>query len=93
MLGEPRRGDVARRLKRIQGQVEGLTRMVDGGRYCVDVLAQVRAAEAALHAVGEIILSNHLETCVVNALQSNNRDDQREKIEELKRIYRGMRPK
>ena len=84
---------VLRRLRRIRGQVVGLARMVDNGRYCIEVLQQVSAVEAALHRAAEIILQNHLETCVTDTFQSEGARDRREKIEELVRIYAGMRPK
>ena len=80
-----------KRLKRIEGQTEGLSRMVDEGRYCIDIINQVRAVEAALHKVGELLLSNHLETCVTQAFASDNIMDRKEKIAELTTIYRGMR--
>ena len=85
--------DAMRRLKRIAGQVEGLSRMIDQRRYCVDVLHQIRAVEAALHKLGELVLRNHLRTCVADAFRSTRRADIDAKIEELVRVYDGMRPK
>ena len=85
--------DLLRRLKRIEGQVQGLSRMVETERYCVDILHQVRAVEAALHRVGAIILDQHLQTCVTDAFQSQDADDRRQKITELTELYGGMRPK
>ena len=59
--------DATRRLSRIQGQVAGLQKMVDDGRYCVDILTQVSALRAALDQFGLLMLSQHLETCVYGA--------------------------
>ena len=84
---------VLTRLKRIEGQVRGLSRMVEEGRYCIDILTQVRAVEAALHSVGEVILRNHLETCVTEAFGSKDPRDRKAKIEELIRVFAGMRSK
>ena len=85
--------DLLIRLRRIEGQIAGLSRMVKDDRYCVDILHQIRAAEAGLHRVGEILLCNHLETCVPHAFESENPEDRREKIAELVGLYRGMRPR
>ena len=85
--------DAMRRLKRIAGQVEGLSRMIDQRRYCVDVLHQIRAVEAALHKLGELVLRNHLRTCVADAFRSKRGAEMSAKIDELVRVYDGMRPK
>jgi len=93
MIDDTLRDDAQRRLRKIAGQVEGLSRMINEGRYCIDVLHQVRAAEAALHRLGSLILRNHLRTCVADALGSENNRGAEAKIEELVRVYDGMRPK
>ncbi|MBI4545915.1 MAG: metal-sensitive transcriptional regulator [Gemmatimonadetes bacterium] len=58
------------RLKRIEGQVRGLQRMVAEGRYCADVLTQVSSVHEALRGVGKLLMRNHLEHCVTDALRS-----------------------
>lgn len=72
-----------KRLKRIEGQVRGLTRMVDEDRYCIDIITQISAARAALRRVEEEILRNHVAHCVDHAIASGDREDQRKKIAEL----------
>ena len=84
---------VLTRLKRINGQVQGLQRMVDEPRYCIDILNQVAAVEAALHRAAAIILKNHLETCVTDTFECEKQCDKREKINELVRVFESMRPK
>ncbi|HWA80043.1 MAG TPA: metal-sensitive transcriptional regulator [Acetobacteraceae bacterium] len=74
---------VATRLKRIEGQVGGLLRMVEEDRYCVDVLTQIAAVRAALHKVEEQILRDHVGHCVAAAFASGDTEDQRRKVEEL----------
>jgi CsoR family transcriptional regulator, copper-sensing transcriptional repressor len=74
---------VAARLKRIEGQVRGVLRMVEQDRYCVDVLTQVSAVCAALHKVEEQILRDHVSHCVAGAFVSGNPVEQRHKVEEL----------
>jgi DNA-binding FrmR family transcriptional regulator len=60
--------DVQRRLRRIEGQVRGLQRMVDEDAYCIDVLTQVSAATKALQAVALELLDGHLSSCVADAI-------------------------
>ena len=74
---------VAARLRRIEGQIGGLLRMVDEDRYCVDVLTQISAVRAALHKVEGEILRDHVSHCVAGAFASGDPLDQRRKVEEL----------
>jgi CsoR family transcriptional regulator, copper-sensing transcriptional repressor len=60
--------DVQRRLRRVEGQVRGLQRMVDEDAYCIDVLTQVAAVTKALQAVALELLDGHLNTCVADAI-------------------------
>jgi CsoR family transcriptional regulator, copper-sensing transcriptional repressor len=71
------------RLRRIAGQVEGIARMVEEDRYCMDVLTQVAAAQAALAKVGEEVLKKHLETCVVQAVESGDPKERERVVAEL----------
>jgi DNA-binding FrmR family transcriptional regulator len=72
-----------KRLKRIEGQVRGLSGMVEADRYCIDVVTQIAAARAALRRVEEEILRDHVAHCVEHAIASNDKADQRRKIAEL----------
>jgi len=74
---------VRKRLQRIEGQVRGLSRMVEEERYCIDVVTQVSAVRAALRAVEQEILRDHAATCVEHAIASGNKTDQRRKVAEL----------
>jgi CsoR family transcriptional regulator, copper-sensing transcriptional repressor len=60
------------RLKRIEGQVRGLQRMVEDERYCADILTQVSSVQEALRGVGKLLMRNHLEHCVTDALRSGD---------------------
>jgi len=82
-MNESTKTAVAARLKRIEGQVGGLQRMVSEDRYCVDLLTQITAVRAALHKVEEEVLRDHLSHCVANAFASGDLVEQRDKIEEL----------
>jgi len=72
-INETKRADITNRLKRIEGQVRGLQRMVDDDRYCGDILNQIASVQQALRSVGKIVTRNHLETCVTDALRSGDR--------------------
>ena len=72
-----------KRLSRIEGQVRGLSRMVDDDRYCIDIVTQIGAVRAALRRVEEEILKDHVGHCVEHAIASGNKAEQRKKIAEL----------
>lgn len=75
------------RLKRIAGQVAGIQRMLDEDRYCVDVLLQITAVQAALMETGRVILAGHIETCLIQALRSRDQLERRKKIDELMNVF------
>jgi len=68
-------------LRRIEGQIKGIQTMVEDGKYCVDILNQIKAAKSALAAVENKILNSHIEECIANSLSSNK--ELNSKIEEL----------
>ena len=72
-----------KRLSRIEGQVRGLSKMVDEDRYCIDIVTQITAVRAALRRVEEEVLRDHVGHCVEHAIASGNKAEQRQKIEEL----------
>ena len=74
---------VLKRFKRIEGQVGGLSRMVEDGRYCIDIVTQISAVRAALRRAEEEILRDHVSHCVEHAIASGNKTDQRKKISEI----------
>jgi DNA-binding FrmR family transcriptional regulator len=71
------------RLRKIEGQVRGILRMVEEERYCVDILTQLRAARAALRRVEDSVLREHVEHCVAQAIRSGDAAEQRGKVDEL----------
>ena len=72
---------IQNRLRRIEGQVRGLQRMVDEESYCIDVLTQIASVVAALEKVGTILLKDHVEHCLRESIEHGEKTD--EKIEEL----------
>lgn len=91
MLEGKLRDSALQRLHRIAGQVRGLERMVEQQRYCIEIVQQIAAVEAALHRLSAAILENHMQTCVADAFATNDPSVQREKIEELIRVFHFMR--
>jgi DNA-binding FrmR family transcriptional regulator len=80
------KASVQKRLGRIEGQVRGLSKMVDEDRYCIDIVTQISAVRAALRRVEEEVLRDHVAHCVEHAISSGNKADQREKITELMEV-------
>ena len=87
MMSAEQKKRVITRLKRIEGQIAGLRRMVESDTYCVDVLTQVSAAQGALGKVGEIVLGKHIETCVTEAFEHGSDDERRAAVEELMGVF------
>jgi len=81
--GGEARAKIVNRLRRIEGQVAGLARMVEDQRYCIDILTQIAAVKAALSKVEDAVLDDHAAHCVAAAIKSGNADDQRAKFSEL----------
>lgn len=71
---------VIQRLKKIEGQVKGIQRMIDEGKYCVDVLIQIAAVRAAINKVGVMVFENHTRECLKKALEEKQEEKM---IEEL----------
>ena len=83
MMNRATKAKVGARLRRIAGQVEGVARMVEEDRYCVDILLQVASAQAALGQVAKIVLRSHAETCVTDAIESERPIERKQKLDEL----------
>lgn len=78
--------DVQKRLNRAIGQLNGVKAMIDENRYCGDVLTQLSAAESAIRRVRELLLKEHMETCVVEEVQAGNT----EVIDEVLKLMRNF---
>lgn len=78
---------VVSRLRRIEGQVRGVSGMVEEGRYCMDILTQVQAIKAALKKVEDELLKNHAAHCVEEAIREGDAENQRQKFSELVDLF------
>ena len=76
------------RLNRIEGQVRGLSKMIEDQRYCIDILTQIRAVKSALVSLEINIIDAHLSHCVHNALHSKNKSETNKMIQEIKDLLR-----
>lgn len=83
MPAPPSHTSQLQRLRRVEGQVRGVIKMIENKRYCMDILQQTRAISAALKAVENNIMEDHLTSCVASALKSNRKKDQANKIKEV----------
>jgi DNA-binding FrmR family transcriptional regulator len=79
--------EVIRRLQSAEGHVRGIQRMVDEEKYCIDVIKQVEAVQAALHKVQQMILDNHLHTCVTTAIRSDDAERREAVIDEIMGVF------
>jgi CsoR family transcriptional regulator, copper-sensing transcriptional repressor len=77
------RDQVIRRLRSIQGHVKGIEKMVEEDQYCIDVMRQVIATQAAMAKVNEMILENHLNTCVIEAVRGDAPQARERVLEEI----------
>ncbi len=69
---EKERKDLMNRLKRIEGQVRGIEKMLDNDVYCTDIITQVAAVNAALNSFNKVLLANHVRTCVADNIRNGN---------------------
>ncbi len=87
----PSHEDQLVRLKKIEGQVRGVQKMIEGGRYCVDIITQLQSITAAIAGLQEQILRRHLEHCVTDAMRSGSETEKQEKITEIIGILKNFR--
>lgn len=79
--------ELLKRLKRAEGQLAAVRRMVDEDEGCVDVLLQISAVRGALSKAGQVLLGSHIETCVSDALASGDAAARREQVDDLMEIF------
>jgi len=83
---------IGSRLRRIEGQVRGLQKMIDDERYCADVLMQLSSVQEALRGVGRALLHNHLKHCATEAIRSGDQKQAEEMYDELMELmYKNAR--
>jgi len=79
------------RLRRIEGQIRGVQRMIEEKRYCIDILTQLSSIVGAIQSVEENILNRHLQGCVQYSFNKGSREDRKKKMEEIMEVLRKFR--
>lgn len=85
---EDEKTKLVNRLSRIEGQVRGIKKMVEGDAYCIDILTQAAAVNAAVNAFNRELLSNHIHSCVAEDIRSGNDETIDELMDILKRLMK-----
>ena len=78
-------------LKRIEGQVRGVIRMIEDRKYCIDILTQIGAVKGALTRVEDEVLNKHLDSCVTEAMKAKSLKEKQKKMDEIKHVIRKSR--
>ena len=91
MAGYPSHGENIIALKRIEGQVRGIQKMIEGRLYCVDILNQIHAAIFALARVEDKILEKHFQNCVTNAVAGKSAAEKKKKLDEILQLISRFR--
>ncbi len=86
-MDEQTKAAMVRRLQSVEGHVRGITRMVEEDKYCIDVIRQVEAVQAALNKINQLILENHLRTCVTTAIRGDDAGRREEAIGEILEVF------
>jgi DNA-binding FrmR family transcriptional regulator len=79
---------ILNRMNYISGHLEGVKKMLENDKYCIDIIKQNQAVIAATKKVNELILENHLDTCVTEAIKSQNEKERKKKIRELLEVFK-----
>ena len=78
---------VLRRLKTVEGHLRGVIRMVEEDAYCIDVIRQIQAIEGALNKVSAKILEDHLNSCVITAIQGHDKKERERVLKEISEVF------
>ena len=87
MIDEDTRGKALGRLRRIEGQIQGIQRMIEEDKYCVDILLQLTAVQGAVEQVQKLLLGRHISSCVTDAIRSGNGRERQKKMDELLEVF------
>jgi DNA-binding FrmR family transcriptional regulator len=79
--------DALHRLKNVEGHLRGIHRMVEDDKYCIDVIRQIYAVQAALNKISTIILEEHLNSCLITAVRGDNPDDRERVLREIADLF------
>jgi DNA-binding FrmR family transcriptional regulator len=87
MMHHPFHDNQLSRLRRIEGQARGIQKMIEGRRYCIDIITQLRALKGAIQQVEKNILEDHLKHCVQQAFTQSDPDAVKQKVQEIVQLF------
>ena len=76
------------RLKTVEGHIRGIERMVEEEAYCIDIIRQLQAVQAALNKVNSLILEEHLHSCLITAVRGDNPDERERVLREISEVFK-----
>jgi len=79
--------DVLKRLKNIEGHIRGIERMVENDAYCIDIIRQIQAVQAALNKVNTLVLDNHLNSCLITAVRGEDPEERERVLREITDVF------
>ena len=79
--------DLINRMRSIAGHINGVTRMVEEDQYCIDIINQIQAVQAALNKVSLLVLDNHMHTCVTEAIRSDDPAERERVLGEIREVF------
>jgi CsoR family transcriptional regulator, copper-sensing transcriptional repressor len=79
--------DVLNRLKNVEGHIRGIERMVEEDAYCIDVIRQIQAVQAALNKISAQVLDGHLNSCLITAVRDGNPDERERVLREISDVF------
>jgi CsoR family transcriptional regulator, copper-sensing transcriptional repressor len=83
--------DIVNRLKTVEGHIRGIERMVEEDAYCIDIIKQIQAVQAALGRVSNLVLDGHLNSCVITAVRGEDPSERERVLGELSEIFQATR--
>jgi DNA-binding FrmR family transcriptional regulator len=86
-MDDPTKNAIERRLASAAGHLKGIQRMVADDAYCIDLIQQIQAVQAALNKVSTMLLDNHLRTCVTTAIQGEDAEERERMLQELTNVF------
>jgi CsoR family transcriptional regulator, copper-sensing transcriptional repressor len=86
-MDQAKKAEIVNRLKSVAGHVNGITSMVEQDRYCIDVIKQIQATQAALAKLSQLILDNHLHTCLITAVRGEDADERERVLSEISDVF------
>ena len=83
-------GSALQRLKTVEGHIRGIERMVEEDAYCIDVIRQIQAVQAALNKISTIILDEHLNSCLITAVRGDDPNERERVLDEISDVFEAM---